>query len=377
MENPQYLLSIVVPTKNRYKYLKYLIELIENFHSDEIELVVQDNTYDNSEIREFLRKRNFHSLKYYHHKEPLSVSENCSLAVDAASGKYICFIGDDDGIVRNIVEVVKFMNDNNVEALISKIVEYNWPDYVDTSRYRMSGVVFSSVFCKKSGFVNVEKNLHRVCKDGFGNISGLPRLYQGIVKRDCLERVKEEFGNYFPGPSPDMANAIALSFVVKRLFYYDTPVIITGQCRSVGGGEKLMNGNLKYIGEIPFLPKDIETTWDKRLPPLWCSDTIWPQSAIEVLNKKHIKWKINYERIYARFVFHHPQYNKCINNKFINRCVFEGNLFYFRIADYFRYTKVRLQSLFSNNLLVNDNMVKRDIEDIQEAESFIYQNWCC
>ena len=214
-------------------------------------------------------------------------------------------------------------------------------------------------------------------KYGFGNISGLPRLYQGIVKRDCLERVKEEFGNYFPGPSPDMANAIALSFVVKRLFYYDTPVIITGQCRSVGGGEKLMNGNLKYIGEIPFLPKDIETTWDKRLPPLWCSDTIWPQSAIEVLNKKHIKWKINYERIYARFVFHHPQYNKCINNKFINRCVFEGNLFYFRIADYFRYTKVRLQSLFSNNSLVNDNMVKRDIEDIQEAESFIYQNWCC
>ena len=47
-----YLLSIVVPTKNRYYYLKSLIKLVQSFNSNEIELVVQDNTENNSEILE-------------------------------------------------------------------------------------------------------------------------------------------------------------------------------------------------------------------------------------------------------------------------------------------------------------------------------------
>ena len=53
------LLSIVVPTKNRYYYLKYLIRLVDNLHSEEVELVIQDNSDYNNEFVEYLKKKSF------------------------------------------------------------------------------------------------------------------------------------------------------------------------------------------------------------------------------------------------------------------------------------------------------------------------------
>ena len=63
-----YLLSIVVPTKDRYFYLKHLIELIKSFNSDDIELIIQDNTSNNTEIINYLDNLDFPHLKYYYTK---------------------------------------------------------------------------------------------------------------------------------------------------------------------------------------------------------------------------------------------------------------------------------------------------------------------
>ena len=48
------LLSIIIPTKDRYKYLKILISLIDSYNLSELELIIQDNTSDNTEILKFL-----------------------------------------------------------------------------------------------------------------------------------------------------------------------------------------------------------------------------------------------------------------------------------------------------------------------------------
>lgn len=370
-----YLLSIVVPTKDRYNYLKHLIQLVQGFKSNEIELVIQDNTYDNTEICDYLKENVTDHVSYFHTKEQLSMSDNSTKAILNSQGEYVCFLGDDDGVVRNIIDVVKWMKSNNIDALTSKIFEYNWPDYVDNSRYHMSGVVFSKLNSKKSGLIDIEKSLKSIIRDGFGNIIGLPRLYQGIVKRTCLDKVFDKYGSYFPGPSPDMANAIALVDFVNRYYYLDEPVVITGQSRSYGGGEKLLKGKLKKVTEIPFMPKDVLETWDCHLPQLWCSDTIWPQSAIVVLNKQSRSVKYNYERIYARFVFHHPQYKETLKGQVYNKIKFNWYLFEFKINDYLKFIKARLWFALSNNNIVGGNRVVRDVRDIQKAESVIFNEY--
>ena len=111
-----YLLSIVVPTKDRYIYLEKLVDLIISFQTEEIELVIQDNSKDNAKFNDFISERiNRHSwIKYYYNSQYLTSVQNFDCAVKNCTGDYICFIGDDDGVVRNITRYTKWMKENDI-----------------------------------------------------------------------------------------------------------------------------------------------------------------------------------------------------------------------------------------------------------------------
>ena len=71
--------------------------MIESFKwGDEVELVIQDNTVDNTEIVSFLNEEHYGFVVYDHFAEQLPISLNSDKAVLNSSGEYICFIGDDE-----------------------------------------------------------------------------------------------------------------------------------------------------------------------------------------------------------------------------------------------------------------------------------------
>lgn len=104
-----YLVSVVVPTKNRYKYLKHLIKLVDSFQLPELEFVIQDNSDDNSEILSFLKSYSNPHIKYFYSTDALTMSQNGELAIRRSTGDYVCYIGDDDGVCRNIVDCARWM----------------------------------------------------------------------------------------------------------------------------------------------------------------------------------------------------------------------------------------------------------------------------
>lgn len=87
-----YIVSVVVPTRNRYQYLKHLIQMIDGFKLAELELVVQDNSDDNREILNFLKNINADNIKYFYISQPLTMSQNGELAINNATGEYVCVI---------------------------------------------------------------------------------------------------------------------------------------------------------------------------------------------------------------------------------------------------------------------------------------------
>ena len=196
-----YLLSIVVPTKDRYKYLKQLIIFIDGFATEGLELVIQDNTFDNSEIVEFLRLNERSHLKYFHNKEQLSMSLNGDLAIDHSTGEYVCFIGDDDGVLPNIIDCVKWMKNNGIEALRPAVTIYNWPDFLDFSKNNLSGALFYDNFSYDLEKIDSIKSLQKLANHGFTHIYTIPKVYQGIVKRTCLDEIYKIGGTFSPGPS--------------------------------------------------------------------------------------------------------------------------------------------------------------------------------
>jgi|GEM_PF-471147 len=313
-----YLLSIVVPTKDRYYYLKFLIELIKGFNSDDIELIIQDNTENNSEILDYINEIIYPHLKYFHTKEQISVSLNADKAILHSTGKYACFIGDDDGVLPNIIDCVKWMEENSIDALIPANILYRWPNYIDfngkTSPATLEFLNKKSIsFSQSAKLMDVKKIIKKNLKKGFISRDHLPLVYHGIVERKKLDLIYKKGGTYFPGPSPDMANGVALCFVIEKFVFLDYPVIISGGSETHGGGIRRLKDMVAKIEDVPFLPSDTEKNWERKIPKVWTNETIWPESAIKALrymNMENLINEINHNRILSEFIFKHPKYFK-------------------------------------------------------------------
>ena len=373
-----YILSIVVPTKDRYKYLKHLINFIDGFSTNEIELVIQDNTFINSEIVEFLSLKHRPSLKYYHNKEQLPISLNADLAIQHSTGEYVCFIGDDDGVLPNIIDCVKWMKRKNIEALSPAITIYNWPDFLDFGKKNLSGALFYDNFSFDVEEINITKSLQKLANRGFTHIYTIPKVYQGIVKRNCLDEIYKIGKTYTPGPSPDMATAVALSFVVKKFVVINLPVILIGQCQSVGGGERALKGAVKNIDEVPFLPQNAKEYWNSRIPRVWCSQTVWPESAIKAMQymNKESEIKINYEFILAKFIRTHQSEKKLALQLSNNRAKLSSYLIYFTIAYALIEIRSRVKSLITRKKQNGGkNNIIRGINNIEDASNFLMSEY--
>lgn len=301
------LLSVVVPTKDRYKYLKHLIKLIQSFNSDEIEIVVQDNTTDNKEIVDFLSELNYSGCKYFHEVGQLPMTTNADKAILHSEGEYICFLGDDDGICPNCLGYCKYMKKHGYEAMRSNLVDYNWLDS-EGQLDAQSGSIYLGNRTYRKEIRNTKDALDDVITRGFVDRGLLPSVYHGIVSRETLNRIFSKAQTFFPGQSPDISNGVATALVIEKYLYVDDFVTISGASKYHGGKTIGMNKQYPHISDMVWFRPDAEEIWDKRLPKIAVGSIIWAESSIETLNnmgRKDLVGNINFETIYKFFVVYY------------------------------------------------------------------------
>lgn len=323
------ILSIVVPTKNRYKYLNYLIELIASFKSKEIELVIQDNSDDNSEFVTYLEGLNCEFIRYDYIKGQIPMAINSDKAILNSTGEFVCFLGDDDGATRYILDCAKWMKKNGVEAIKSAQINYYWPDITQgTQKTSNSAAIDYLPFTGKVKYVSPRKELLRVLKDGIPNRGNMPLVYHSIVRRDVLDKVYEKTGSFFPGNSPDISNAVALSLVVDKFAIINYPLAFSGWSVFHGGGVHA-TGKKGHpaINEVPWFRPDAEANWDKNVPRIAAGTMIWADSAISALKNmgmENLYQEINFNKMYAKFALDNPGYrgfvDEVCNNKSAYKC---------------------------------------------------------
>jgi glycosyltransferase involved in cell wall biosynthesis len=308
------LLSIVVPTKNRYYTLEFLIKLLVSYKDKDIEIVIQDNSDDNSRFLSFINyvQTSESNLKYYYNSEFIPVGANVDRAVNNSTGDYICVLGDDDAVTHSIMKCVKYMKANKVDSMVFPAVYYVWPGVqsqysrVDYSRGLLS-IPHTNGEVRE---IDHQKEFENCMAKGARSLEYMPNAYHGIVSRSILSQIFNKTGSYFPGPSPDMANAIALCFFVKKHAYYDVPVMVHGHCLNSAGGLGRAGKHVeKNLSKLPFLGENINKIWDKTIPKIWTGETIYAISAFEALNRigeKYLKEKFNYREFYTNFLKRHP-----------------------------------------------------------------------
>lgn len=284
------LISVVIPTRNRIKYVKSAITSILSIKDSRIELVIQDNS-DSNELLLWINNNAFDNrLKYHYSDLPLSFVGNFSKGVEASNGEYICIIGDDDGINPEIINATAWLKQENIDCLSIKIsANFVWGDaeVPKTLFTNVTGGVLSiSKFNGKIIETNPKIELINFIKGGLINYLdyNLPKIYHGIVRAECLYEIKQKTGTYFGGLSPDIYASISLACVVNRIFVTDYPLTISGVCGvSASIVEGLLRKNSKELENAPHFRHRGNYKWSELIPRVYCVETIWADSAISAM----------------------------------------------------------------------------------------------
>lgn len=304
------LLSIVIPTKNRYETLLPTLDaLLDNIVGTRYEIVVQDNSDDPAPATAYLGRRQDPRIQYTHRAGFISIVENTEEALSRTRGEYVTFIGDDDLIAPQILDFVQDFQQRGVDAVIYPPAYYWWPTvrFVTPTRFHRPGAFwYPPATSTAETRVDTAAELSRVTAQGAVALFDLPRVYHGVVRRGVLEAIKARSGRYVNGASPDMALAIATALEITSHIKVDTPLSIYGASKNSGGGFTAARTHFGKIADQPHLPQYTKDFWSNRLPPIWSEHTIYPQTAMEVMRFMGRPDTLDYGAFYASMLVNEP-----------------------------------------------------------------------
>lgn len=305
LEATDKMLSIIIPTKNRTKELVRVVRIMDRYEAD-FEIVVQDNS-EQSSLRQL---ETYSHVRYYHNRDQLSMSENFDEGIKHSRGDYVICIGDDDCVCDNIFEAVSYMECHYIETCNYPQCYFLWEN---VKRKKPEEWQLRRIHREPETLwreIDAIRGLETVCRTSNFSLNRLPGVYHGIVSRAALERVYGLTGSYFPSASSDISNIVALCVTAKRCVYVNRTLSVAGSCASSAGGLGATKLHVRELSDVPWLPKDIETIWDARVPRIWTAETIWMFSMIDALKKcghGEIADKIKWSVFYASFIYRHRE----------------------------------------------------------------------
>jgi len=378
------ILSIVIPTKDRYETLNILVETLLSWTSNTFELVVQDNTVDNEPIKKLLVKyEEDKRLVYNHSIQDMSAPENCDRGMTLAKGEYIIILGDDDAVSEYILDFCQWMKKNSIDGLVSEKAGYYWPDVA--FKYALHDSWVGQLQYTHSDYsmylIDVESELQKVKLSGCTQMYRLPRAYHGVVKRSVLRELQKETGSYFPGPTIDMSSAVGISCLIGKVIYVSIPLIISGYSRKSMAGASLRHEHQGRIQDQASLPRNTYNEWNMNVPRYWSGPTIWAQTylaASDRLSHYNLSNGFDYTYLYAacftykdrshkQKVFDAIRYNADNKSFEIFRNCIQVLFHWIRI------TFKRLGYLISRSLSNNKQLRKMHCDNIDSASRVVNQ----
>ena len=162
------IVSIILPTYNREKYLNRSIDSVQNQTFQNLELLIIDDG-SNDETLALIKTylNNFSNIRYFFH-ENRGAAYSMNIGMQNSKGKFITFLGSDDQYEANHLElrINYFAEDSNTDLLHSpaKIIgnqfvkdKYDLTKQIHLDECILGGTLFgkAEVFKKLNGFKEV------------------------------------------------------------------------------------------------------------------------------------------------------------------------------------------------------------------------------
>lgn len=282
------ILSIIIPTKNREEYLLEVVKNILSIKDNRFELVIQDNS-DTQILREKLSVNGLlkdERLKYFYSVGTLSFVDNFSRGISNSHGEFIIFIGDDDTINPNIIDVAEWASKNQIDAITPSLpYVYFWPQTGMDAKIETGRLAISKYKCSKH-FYNPKEELRKLLKNGAQNYLSynLAKAYHGLVRAVFFDQIKNITGRYIGGLSPDIYLSVGLSLLIDKVMVIDYPLTISGICKKSGSADSVTGKHTGKLEEAPHFKGQINYSWAKQIPKFYSVETIWGDSALHAIN---------------------------------------------------------------------------------------------
>lgn len=342
----QFLLSIVIPTRNRQFYCKQVIKQVLNNTTDKTQIVIQDNS-DTDELNAFVTSLNNQRVTYNYNSTLLSFVDNFSEALEFARGQYVCMIGDDDGILPNIESVAHYALTNKIDVIVPGLNSvYVWPSPKPIVKGAEEGYLALMFIKNRHHNGDTKKAVKDLLKNGFQDYqqTEMPRLYHGLVSYTALERIKKKIGTYFGGLTPDMYMSVALSQVINKVDVFEYPITISGICPKSGSSASATGDHTGKLEDAPHFKGHQSYEWDRRVPAVYSVETIWADTGLHALrdfDQDNIVDGNSLANIYSRIWRKYPQFRDEVQ----------------RVADINNVSIVKIKT--HSNLLEVSHVVKR------------------
>jgi hypothetical protein len=258
METP---LSIIVPTCDRSRTLHSTLTTLSHENYASVEILVSDNASkdETSEvINQFIAKDNrFRKISI---PTRLSMSQHWELALSHATGNYVSFVGDDDGIMPNGCKMAHdiLQSANFPPALVSLNATYYWPDTPIASHANLA-IIPDGQGVKECDAVTMLSML-RLNRLPYNH---LPGVYRGWVSRSQLAGIKSRTRTFFRSCQPDIYSGVAVASSINTYLFAQFPLFIEGVSGFSNGARSMQSDlssdqeffahdTIKFHPSIPF-----------------------------------------------------------------------------------------------------------------------------
>ncbi|PDT88676.1 glycosyl transferase [Bradyrhizobium sp. Y36] len=220
------LLSIVVPTLDRPDTLRHALATMACQPAQaDCEFIVQNNG-GNPEIAKMVANFRDERFRHFASESVLTMTDNWEAALGHASGEYIAFLGDDDGLMPYAgATATDMLSGRKIDLLSWDAYSYYWPGYYHPAfRNRLLAEIDLTSSARR---VSSRGELARIF--GFqAHYARLPMIYNSFVRRSVVDRMRAACGRYFIGLSPDVASGIANAALTESFVRLSRPLSMAG-----------------------------------------------------------------------------------------------------------------------------------------------------
>lgn len=215
--------SVVMPTRNRAKTLRYAIQtaLVQDFDDYEVVICDDASTDDTAEV---VRSSGNSRIRYVRTPEPLGIGKIFEFGISQSRGTYTLLLGDDDGLLRNSLKILYgVIQESHAKVVRWHRAQYNWPGYPFEN---FKNVLIYTRPRFSACFVPSVEILTNAVK--FVDCNDTPGLVNSAIHMDVFNQLRAKTGKLILSYAADTSSGFAIPCLVDEIYMLDKVLGVTG-----------------------------------------------------------------------------------------------------------------------------------------------------